>query len=244
MQSETILAHYNSKLAVVLAVLASPNGVEAVLSHEYPEGTENPIQFASQTLSGAQQRYCQIDKEAYAIIFGLRKFYQFLYGRKFILVTDNNPLAQIFSHKKGLPTLSVTRIQHYAIFLSSFEYELRIKKSTENANAEAFSRLPSENTHKNLEEVDILEIEAIQNLQVTVKGLRLETEKDEEVRVLVEALKHGRECAAKLRFGVPQIEFTLQQGSLLRGIRIYLPKNLGSRILDELQSAHLGITKM
>ena len=50
MQSDIILAHYDPKLPLVLAVDASPTGVGAVLSH-IDKGVERPIHFASQTLS-------------------------------------------------------------------------------------------------------------------------------------------------------------------------------------------------
>lgn len=78
--SNQMLAHFDPKLPIVLATDASSYGVGAVLSHIYPDGTEKVIQFASQTLSETQQKYAQIDKEAYSIIFGIKKFYQYLYA--------------------------------------------------------------------------------------------------------------------------------------------------------------------
>lgn len=101
-QSEMVLTHFDSKLPLILAVDASPYGLGAVLSHQMPDGEERPIQFASQTLTKVQQRYSQIDKEALAIVFGVRRFYQYLFGRKFTLVTDNKPIAQILSPKKRI----------------------------------------------------------------------------------------------------------------------------------------------
>lgn len=80
--SNEILAHYNSKLPLILATDASPYGVGAVLSQSYPDGMEKVIQYASQTLSVTQQKYSQIDKEASSIIYGIKKFYQYLYGNK------------------------------------------------------------------------------------------------------------------------------------------------------------------
>ncbi|XP_011874398.1 PREDICTED: uncharacterized protein K02A2.6-like, partial [Vollenhovia emeryi] len=65
--SNQVLAHFDQKVPIVLATDASPYGVGAVLSHLYPDGTERVIQFASQTLSKTQQKYAQIDKEAYRI---------------------------------------------------------------------------------------------------------------------------------------------------------------------------------
>lgn len=87
--SNQVLAHFDPKLPVVLATDASSYGVSAVLSHLYPDGSERVIQYASQTLSETQQRYAQIDKEVYSIIFRFKKFYQYLFGNKFILITDH-----------------------------------------------------------------------------------------------------------------------------------------------------------
>lgn len=41
---------------------------------------ERMLQYVSQSLSETPQKYSQVDKEAYAIIFGIKMFYQFLYG--------------------------------------------------------------------------------------------------------------------------------------------------------------------
>ncbi|XP_036340714.1 uncharacterized protein K02A2.6-like [Rhagoletis pomonella] len=243
-ESDTVLTHYDPQLPIVLAVDASPIGVGAVLSHVYKDGTEKPIQFASQTLNQTQQRYSQVDREAYAIIFGVRKFNQYLFGRKFILVTDNKAIAQIFSPHKGLPTLSATRMQHYAIYLGSFEYEIRVNKSSENANADALSRLPCANVNENIDEVDVIETQVIENLPVTVTELSGETKKADEVKRLIECLQYGRDCEPSFRFGIAQSEFSLQRGCLLRGMRVFLPKGLRKRVLAELHTGHFGITKM
>jgi len=112
-----ILVPFDSKLPIILATDASPYGVGAVLSHIYPDGSERIIQCASNSLTETQKKYAQIDKEAYAIIFGIKKFHQFLYGNHFTLITDHKPLAQIFNPQKGLPAYSAMRMQHYAVFL-------------------------------------------------------------------------------------------------------------------------------
>jgi len=95
--SPKCLVHFDPTLPITLATDASPYGIGAVLSHVYPDGTERVIQYASQTLSNTQKSYSQIDKETYAIIFGIKKFYQFLHGGSFTLITDHRPLVQIFA---------------------------------------------------------------------------------------------------------------------------------------------------
>jgi len=51
-----------------------------------------------------------VEKEELAIIFGIKKFHQCIYGRKFKLVTDHKPLTTILSPKAGLPALAAARI--------------------------------------------------------------------------------------------------------------------------------------
>ena len=64
--------HYDGESDLVLACDASSYGVGAVLSHRFNTGQERPIAYASGTLAPAEKRYCHLDKEALAIIFGLK----------------------------------------------------------------------------------------------------------------------------------------------------------------------------
>ena len=67
-----VLTHYNSNLPFRIATDASNYGIRAVVSHVCPDGTEKPIAFASRSLSKAEKNYSQIEKEALAIIFGIK----------------------------------------------------------------------------------------------------------------------------------------------------------------------------
>ena len=70
------------------------------MAHICPDGRERPIAFASRILSAVESRYSVIHKEALAIYWGVKKFYQYLAGRNFILETDHKPLLTIFGEKK------------------------------------------------------------------------------------------------------------------------------------------------
>ena len=74
------MTHYDRTLHVVMAGGASPYGVGAVISYRLPDGSERPVAFASRILTKSECNYVQVEKEALSLVFGVRKFHQFLYG--------------------------------------------------------------------------------------------------------------------------------------------------------------------
>ena len=72
-----VLAHYNPDLPIYLAGDASHYGVGAVISHIFPDGSERPVAFASRTLLQSECNYAQVEKEALALVYGVRKFHQY-----------------------------------------------------------------------------------------------------------------------------------------------------------------------
>lgn len=77
---EVVLVHFDSKLNLILATDTSPCAVFTVLLHKFSHGIERPIKFDSQTPSRGQQKYAQIDKEAYAIMYGVKSYVHFCSG--------------------------------------------------------------------------------------------------------------------------------------------------------------------
>ena len=116
-----VLMHYDPALPLVLAADASAYGVGAVVSHRLPNGSE-PIAYASCTISQSECNYAQVEKEA---VFGIKKFYQYLYGRHFTLMTDHKPLTSILGPKQGIPPLAAARMQRWALLLSAYTYDIK-----------------------------------------------------------------------------------------------------------------------
>ena len=109
--SEQLLTHYDPGLPVRLACDASPTGIGAVLSHVMLDGSERPVAFASRSLTKTERRYAQIDKEALSIVWGVKRFHVYLFGRQFTLLTDHKPLTSIFHPEKGVPAMTAARLQ-------------------------------------------------------------------------------------------------------------------------------------
>ncbi|XP_046854150.1 uncharacterized protein K02A2.6-like [Xenia sp. Carnegie-2017] len=251
LETAPVLTHYDPKKPVRLATDASSCGIGAVLSNVSDEGEEQPIAYASRTLSSSEQNYSMIEKEALAIIFGLKKFHQYVYGRRFPLITDHKPLTMILGPKRAVPVLAVSRLQRWAIQLGAYQYDIEYRTSKNNANVDALSRLP----RKSVEEPDEWEEEAaavnsvqLKRSPVSVSMIREATQKDSVLSRVVYYLLHGwpeGKLPEELQyFFTKQDEFTVEEGCLLRGTRVVIPIKYQGVVLSELHINHPGMVRM
>ena len=189
--SETVLADYNLSLPVELSTDTSSYGLGAVIMHVYPSGTRRPIAYAPRTLNEPEKRHDQIDKEALAIIFGLKWFHLYLYGRHFTIMTDDKPLEQIFGLKTAIPSLTAMRLKRWATILSAFDYSIRFIPSKENAVADALSRLPLPSTLSGENAIFKVEERLIDSLPITHKETSHATQVDPVLSKVLEFVRHG-----------------------------------------------------
>ncbi len=140
--AKSLLVHFDPKLPISLACDASAYGIGAVLAHRLPDGSERPIGYASRTLSKAERNYSQLEKEGLSCIFGIKRFYSYLFGHSFELITDHKPLLGLLGEQKPISPQASARIRRWLLYLSQFEYTLNFRRTTEHANADALSRLP------------------------------------------------------------------------------------------------------
>ena len=180
--SADTLTHYDPSLPLSLACDASPVGIGAVIFHTFIGGIEKPVAYASRKLTVAEQNYAQIQKEALGIVFGVQKFRQYLMGHKFQLIIDHKPLVTIFYPNKGIPEMAASRLQRWAIILSSYDYEVKYQPSTLHGNADGLSRLPLQNEpveqDDSREIVCALEERQLQSLPIHTPDIRIATSKD------------------------------------------------------------------
>lgn len=246
--STKLLVHYDDKKETILACDASPYGIGAVISHREEDGREQPIAYASRTLSSAERNYSQLEKESLAIIFGVRKFHQYLWGRKFVIQTDHKPLLGLLGEDKGIPQMAASRIQRWAIILAAYEYKLEHRPGTELAHADGLSRLPiPSSTRSDEQEIPVFHLEVP---PVRASEIQRWTAKDP---VLMRVLKwvqygdwppEGQGTPEVAQYVRRKLELWVQEGCLLWGHRVVVPKECQKKVLKELHETHPGICRM
>ena len=110
LKSPNLLIHYNPSKELILTCDASLYGLGAVLVHKIEDRTDHPIGYASCMLTPAERNYAQIDKEALAIIYGVKRYHQYLNGRKFIICSDHKPLIYLFGEHREISAIAFAQV--------------------------------------------------------------------------------------------------------------------------------------
>ena len=244
--SAPVFAHFTPELPILLAADPSPYGVGAVVSHVMPSGEERPITYASRTLSQTEHKYAQVEKEALALVLGVKKFH--LYSRQFVLHTDHKPLTAIFGLKKGVPSLSAAQMQCWALYLAGYSYEIRYRKGASHGNADCLSWLPLDTTNPDYcDEASLLNIAQLDALSVQATAVERATRSDPLLSKVLHHVQRGwpAQIPAELHpYWRRREELTTEGDCLLLGTRVVVPAKLQPQVLQELHRGHPGIVRM
>ena len=248
--SSQTLAHFDPKLDIVLACDASAYGIGAVLSHRLSDGTERPVGFASRTLSTAEKKYSQIEKEGLACIFGVNRFRSFLYGHRFSLITDHKPLQSLLAGNKPVPVQASGRIQRWALTLASFQYTLEFRSTSQHSNADALSRLPLSEAPSEVPTPAelVLLIQHLEEATVTANQIRNWTLHDPVLSKVCKYIQEGwpkKVNDENLKpFWQRRTGLSILNDCILWGSRVYTPKQGQQHVLTELHGGHPGSSRM
>ena len=105
-----------------------------------PDAHCRPAAYASRTLSTAEQRYAQIEKEALAICWGCERFNHHLAEREFIVETDHKLLVSVLGYKELAKLL--LRVQRFRLRLMAYSYKIMYTPEEKLVLADALSRAP------------------------------------------------------------------------------------------------------
>lgn len=249
------LAHYDPQQEVVLATDASDYGLGAVIYHRYQNGMEKVIAYASRVMTPTEQKYAQIEKEALGIVWGIEKFNHYIYGRKFILLTDHQPLLKIFGPKSDMPVVAARRLHRWAVKMSMYTYDIQYVRTTAFGHADGLSRLPNpcENPVKimEIEERKVQQIHetSLERIAISIEELQKAILEDKILAKTLEFVKNG---CWPVKNKDPEMEPYWQKRDELSIIndvlawdnRAVVPDKLKDRILKQLHRTHAGAARM
>ena len=119
----------------ILDTDCSSFGAGAVLS-QAQNGIEKVISYASTTLNKQQRAYCATFRELFAIIFAVKFFKPYLWGRKFRLRTDHASLRWLINFRE--PEGIVAR---WISILDTYDFVIEHRPGSKHGNADGLSRI-------------------------------------------------------------------------------------------------------
>ena len=133
--NETPLCYYDRTKPVIVQADASLRGLGACLIQD-----EQPIAFASKSLTDAESRYANIERELLAIVFSCQRFSMYLLGRSFVAESNHKPMEMIAVKNlaNGPPCL-----QRMLLQLQRFDITIRYRPGLEMQLVDALSRYPA-----------------------------------------------------------------------------------------------------
>jgi len=255
LQSSQLLIHYDPSLDIIVSCDASPYGLGCVLSHKMPDGSERPVAFASRTLSSAERKYAQVEREALAVFYGVTKFHKYIFGRMFTLLTDHKPLLGLLKEDRLVSPTASPRMQRWGLTLSNYQYSLLYRPGKDQANADFLSRLPvgsvdNQSTTFPVPQEIILAMDILESapsVPVTAQRIAQLSMRDPTVSTVLSHVTSGwPKQATELiaPYFNRRDELSVHQGCLLWGSRVVIPPQIREAVLRELHEAHPGIVRM
>ena len=237
--STPTLAYFDENKELVLQVDSSKDGLGAALMQGH-----QPIEYASRALTSSERNWAQIEKELLSVVYGLERFDQYTFGRTVRIQNDHKPLASIL--KKPMSQAS-RRIQSLMMRLHRYDVVFEYIPGPQLLIADTLSRafLPEAEGSRVFAVNSLLDLP-----NKTFEEVKRETEADRDMQMLKQIIKEGwpenKEDVPESLRAYFDIRDTLgeQDGILLKGERVIIPRTLRRKTKETLHAAHLGYDSM
>lgn len=135
LSAQPILRSPDLEQPFVLRTDASSTSLGAVLLQRH-DGVLHPVAYASRKLQPREARYSTIEREGLALVWAIQKFHVFLYGKRFVLQTDHEPLSYINSAKHVN-----NRVLRWSLLVMEYDFTVEYIKGSDNIGADYLSRV-------------------------------------------------------------------------------------------------------
>lgn len=245
--SPPILKFFNPNQPVRVRCDASENGLGALL--EQFDKNWHPVAFASRSCTPTEKAYASIEREALSILFGCKRFHEYIYGRKFTIFNDHKPLQSIF--KKQI-TECPPRIQRFLYQLQKYDFVLEYSPGKTMVVSDTLSRAPIADNQTEINPDEMIHhinsvIRDIPISEERLRQLREESAKDEVIQDIIKYIEKGwPENSTQVSQNVMPYftfreELSIVEGLLMKGTRIIVPKSLRKEMKAIIHQGHMGI---
>lgn len=111
----------------------------------------HPVAFSSRSLTDAETRYAQIEKEMLSIVHACTKFHHYIFGKSVTVYNDHKPLEDIF--KKSLLATPM-RIQRMRLRIQWYDLTVRYRKGKDMELPDTLSRAQLSHSTPELEHLE------------------------------------------------------------------------------------------
>ena len=132
--SPPILSYPDFEKPFHLYTDASKSSIGYVLGQKI-DGKEHVVAYGGRELNLAETRYSTTEREALAVVDGIKRYQPYLSGAKFYVHTDHGSLSRLMNIKD--PT---GRLARWALQLQQYDFEILHRPGSSNGNADALSR--------------------------------------------------------------------------------------------------------
>lgn len=138
--TENRLAIIDMDKPFYLLVDASDHTVSGALTQIGDDGIEHPVAFCSLKLNKTQRNWATVEKEAYAALSALRKYYKWVFGAKIIVVSDNNPITYL---TESAPKSA--KLMRWSLAMQDMNVEFKYRAGRDHVVPDVLTRLVSVN---------------------------------------------------------------------------------------------------
>lgn len=246
---DPVLKLYDPKKKTTIQCDASSEGLGAGLLQD-----NQPVAFASRSLTQTEKNYAQIEKEMLAIVFAAEHFHQYIYGQKVEVISDHKPLQVIV--KKPLHKAS-PRLQLMMLKLLRYNLEVKYQPGSQMYVADTLSRaIPataqkSNKAEKSTEQtLRVLSATASAPPGDMVDRVKRETRRDETLSQILRYVQADRwppsqknDSKDMKRYKSLQHGIHEEKGVLFYEQRLMIPFAMRREVLEKLHSGHFGLEK-
>ncbi len=118
-----ILVKANLCKQFILETDARQHHVATVLFQYDDEGLPRAVGYFSIKLKSTEIRYSTTDREALAIVLACRQFHHYLWGTKFVIRTDHQPITTVFRQRAKSP-----RMNRWMLEMRDYRFWVEYKK--------------------------------------------------------------------------------------------------------------------